>query len=324
MSSTHDFESLIPHMKRAGLMATVLAALITSMFGWSLGENFLAKVSLAGLLALCTFIVAYALVAAHAAYKRGMYGVSVAATALFLVGVTVEFLSHTGFTAANRDATISQANFTTTAYEDTRGTIKDLEAKLSRATEERLLMKPKASVAAARATISTSEAHKLWRYTDGCKTTKGNQSRAFCDKYFSAQADVALWDQIAKQEMAIGEIEGELKEARANSSTKEIGHASGASQGRILAAMATGNMAPDSQAQFWSGVGISALLALFAICAGGLLNFVAFAFDTAGRAGRALASSVADAGTTIVQVQDDFARELAAIIRQAGSTLKAA
>ena len=294
MTHNSDFESLIPHMKRAGFTATALAAVITSMFGFQLGENIVAKFAMAGLLALATFIVGYSLVAAYEAHKRGMKGVAAAAVALFAIGVTVEFMSHTGFTAANRDASIQQANFQSTTYADSRGNVKDLEAKVARMSDERSLMKPVNSPAKAKAVIQFSEAHKFWNSTDNCKATKGPQTRAFCDAYLSAQADLSLWDSIAKQETKIAEGEVALRDARAESGTKQAGHAAGASQSMILASLATGQENPDQAAQFWSGVGVSALLALFAIAAGGLLNFIAFAFDAPRKAVEAAKSAAAN------------------------------
>ena len=58
-----NFDSLIPHMKRPASVATATAAVITFKFGWALGEDVTASLALAILLALCTFIVRYALVA---------------------------------------------------------------------------------------------------------------------------------------------------------------------------------------------------------------------------------------------------------------------
>lgn len=299
--SLDTFDDLIPRMKQAGFVAAVLAAVITSMFGWQLGENFLAKASLAGLLALCTFIVSYALVAAYHAYQRGMPTVSAAATGLFVVAVCVEFMSHTGFTAANRDATAQNAMVQTTAYEDSRGNVAMLEASLKRLQDERSAMQPVRSAAVARAVIDTTEAHKLFRgATEGCKVTKGPQSRLLCETYHAAKADLALWDQISVQEGKLADAQKQLADARTAAATKVAGHSAGASQGVILAAMATGNEKPGETAVFWSGVGLSALIALFAICASGLLNFIAFAFDGARSAATFAGSAVAGVSTTVI------------------------
>lgn len=286
MTNTKTFDDLIPHMKRAGFVATALAAVITAKFGWSLGEDRVAQFSLAGLLALCTFIVGYSLVAAFHAYERGMKSVGHASVALFGIAVCMEFLSHTGFTAANRDATIQHASLQTTAYADSRGNVDLWQATLKRLTDERSMMTPKRSAAEARAVIDRTEAHKLYRgATEGCKITKGPQSRALCDDYLNAKADLSLWDQISVQEGKLADAQGKLEQARMTAGAKTVDHASAASQGTILAAIATQEQTPTDNAVFWAGVGISALIALFAIAAGGLLNFIAWSFDAKGVAG---------------------------------------
>lgn len=278
----NSFDDLIPHMKRAGFVATGLAALITSSFGWTLGENLLAKVSLAGLLALCTFIVGYALVAAYHAFQRGMYAVAGAAVTLFVVGVIVEFLSHTGFTASHRDATMHQASFQQTSVADLRGTIASLE-KDEKRIQDRLRMAPARNADQAQAAIDNAKAHRFWSMTKECTETKGPQTRAFCDAYRAAEADKAGSSDVLLHREELKATQEKLAKARAEFAKAPVAHASAASQGVILASMATFDEKPSDSAVFWAGVGISSLLALFAICAGGLLNFIAFAFDTVAR-----------------------------------------
>ena len=319
---SNSFDDLIPWMKGAGFTATLCAAVITAMFGWQLGENALASLSLSVLLALCTFIVGYSLVAAYHAWKRDMKGVAVAAASLFAIAIVVEFASHTSFNAANRDATLQHAAMQTVSYEDARGTVKDLEAKVQRLTDERNVMKPSQSVAAARAAIQNAEAHRWFAgLTKGCTVTKGPQSRAFCDAYFSAQADVALWDQIAQQEIKLGEAEGELRAARAASGEQAVGHSAGASSNAVFASLVTRTKAPDEEALFWSGIGLSALIALFAIAAGGLLNFIAYAFEPVKNGAKALAEQATEAARgmleqTVVHVDDRSTLELLARLKR--------
>lgn len=278
MTDSRDFDRLIPHMKRAGFIATALAAIITAQFGWALGENILAKLSLAGLLALCTFIVGYALVAAHQAFSRNMPVIGAASVALFAVACSVEFLSHTGFTAANRDATVQAASLTRIAYEDTRHTIRTLERDIDRM-QDRLKLAPLRTADAAQAAIDRAKADRFWKLTDGCAETKGPQTRKFCDGYASAVADVSLATERMTIQAELKAKQDELAAAKRKSAITNIGHASGASQGIILASMATMNDKPDAQATYWAGVGIAAILALAAICFGGLLNLIAYAFD---------------------------------------------
>jgi hypothetical protein len=121
---------------------------------------------------------------------------------------------------------VEKSNLHKTALMTTQnvtGSLAQAEKKLARLTEERSLMKPTQSVAAARAVVQTSEAHKWFTgLTEGCKVTKGAQTRGFCEKYFSAQADVALWDQIAKQEIAIGDAESAVTAAKATMASTKI------------------------------------------------------------------------------------------------------
>lgn len=288
---SNSFDELIPHMRRAGFVATSLAAVITAMFGWQLGENVVASVCLAGLLALCTFIVGYALVAAYHAYKRGMPGVSAAACGLFAVAVAVEFLSHTGFNAANRDATIQQATFETTGYQDTRKNISNLEADLARLEAKHDWQKAYEPAEAYDDKIRVAEEKATYEESrGGCK----KRCLALKQEAASLKAERAIaQDRVAvKEEIKLAKAE--LKAAREEAGHKTVGHAAGASQGAIIAAVASQNEKPSASAQFWTGVGISALLALFAICAGGLLNFIAYAFEPAVKAVQEVAERVTE------------------------------
>lgn len=67
---------------------------------------------------------------------------------------------------------------------------------------------------ALQAKLDNARAHKFWDMTDGCKATKGPQTRAFCDAYRQAEADKAT----ALRKLEIGEeikiAEQELATAR--------------------------------------------------------------------------------------------------------------
>jgi hypothetical protein len=290
MSAHGHIDELVPHMKRAGFVATGLAALITAQFGWALGESVVASISLAGLLALCTFIVGYALTAAWSAYKRGLWGVGHAAVALFAVACCVEFLSHLGYTAAHRDASISQAGLQRTVYEDGRAAVTEAQRKLATIDQRLSWMeaavngKPVRTVDAADQDVAKAEAHRFWAATESCTRTTGPQTRSFCDAYRTAVAERSLAGEkvlLLEERKMVADAAAKARQVSVVQSASAHG-AAGASQGRILASVVTLDAAPDEQKQFWAGVGISALLALFAIAAGGLLNFVAYGLDGGG------------------------------------------
>lgn len=274
----NDFDKLIPKAKRLGLIATLTAAAITAQFGWHLGKGLLEQISLATLLAICTVIVGYALTFAFQAYSRGMREVGHAAVALFAIGVTVEFLSHTGFTASNRETTIAQSRLHNTLANQNFGEVDQLSRTVNRL-EERLRMVPQRNAEQAQAAIDNAMAHRFWAVTDGCKRTTGPQTREYCSAYASAVADKAGATEAITMREELKLARADLAKARAASAASNTDPATAASQGLALASMLTLNDKPGEQAVYWAGIGISSLLALFAIAAGGLLNFVAYAFD---------------------------------------------
>lgn len=73
---------------------------------------------------------------------------------------------------------------------DTRAAVKRAEAEVNRL-EKRLASQPVRTADAAQAAIDNAMAHKWWKLTDGCKATKGPQTRSFCSDYASAVADKA-------------------------------------------------------------------------------------------------------------------------------------
>lgn len=274
----HD---LIPWIKRAGLVATTLAAAITAQFGWALGETIVAKISLAGLLALCTYVVGYALSTAYDAWQRGLYGVSAAAAGLFSIAVCVEFVSHAGFTASHRDGTIKQASMQTTSHEDARATILSLQSDIKRL-GERVRMTPQQPAGEAEAVIDAAHAHKWWRATAQCTSPKGPQTRTWCDAFRAAEATLKGWADIRAAEAGLSKARIDLAAAEQHGRARGIGHAAAASQGVIMASVMTATERPDSSAVYWAGLGISSLLALFAIAVGSLSNLIAYALDGAG------------------------------------------
>jgi hypothetical protein len=113
--------------------------------------------------------------------------------------------------AANNDLKtgVQKAAFVTQG--DVDKTEAMLEKKVSRL-EERLRMMPARTAEAARAAQDNARAHRWWGVTDGCKTTKGPDTRKFCSEYASAVADESM----AKDAMTRAE---ELKMAQAELAT---------------------------------------------------------------------------------------------------------
>lgn len=274
-----DFDALLPHAKRAGAVATSLAAVIAGSFGWTIGAGLVEQVCFAVGLGLASFIVGYGLVFAYHAWKRQLYGVAVAAVALFAVAVSVEFLSHVGFTASHRTANIQQAVVQTAAYTDHRKIIADLERDLARLEAKHDWQRSMDSPESYDAKLKAMEGDLIWKRTKQCTDATLPDSREFCARYGSLKAERAIaHDRIVVAE-EIRLTRERLEKAREEAKNVQMGHSTVANQGVVLASLLSGDLNPDEEVQTWTNYGISALLALFFITAG-LLNFVAYAFET--------------------------------------------
>lgn len=136
-------------------------------------------------------------------------------------GVTVwavcffySFVQSMGVAATSQEAGAALRQAKHIVAEDASEDVAQLQDKYNKAVETRAKMKPARSAADARAELDKAEAHKFWQMTDGCKATKGPQTRAFCDTYRSAEADLRSWDAIGRQDATIEEARKTLKDAK--------------------------------------------------------------------------------------------------------------
>lgn len=255
--------TLVPWAKRAGFVATCLAAAIAASFGAAQGEGFIGKVCLAAGLALASFIVGYSLVFAYAAFKDRKPIVGIAATSLFAVAVCVELLSHLGFTAASRQADLTQARHQTNTYSDARG-------ELERARADLAAMKQTRTPAAISADMQAIEIRPWFAGTANC-SAPGTYTNT-CRRY------LALKGELGAAQARAG-LDKRVQTLAAKAAETTTGHSTAGAQSTALAAMAAGTTKPTAEQEFWTNIGISALLAVFFVMSG-LLNFIAFAFDS--------------------------------------------
>lgn len=79
---------------------------------------------------------------------------------------------------------------------------------------QRIEMAPKRGPEAAQAAINRAKADRFWNVTSGCTETKGPQTRAFCDAYASAVADLEGGKNLKVWRAEQEQIAAELKEVR--------------------------------------------------------------------------------------------------------------
>lgn len=146
-------------------------------------------------------------------YDRAVGGMAIGAM-LCLPALAFSYSNAIGSAAVQQSeaAGLQKANFRKT--KNTESTVKESEFSLKTAQEARSKLTPLRSAADARAAIDSAQAHKWWAYTDSCSKPKGKESRAWCDKYRSAQADIKMWDDISVQDARIDALQAKLAEAR--------------------------------------------------------------------------------------------------------------
>lgn len=110
-------------------------------------------------------------------------------------------------------AGMQKAAFRKTVNSETA--VKEAEFALQAAMDARSKLTPKRSAADARAAIDSAQAHRWWANTEKCTEAKGPQRQAFCNDYRSAVADLALWDDISREDARIANLKAKTDEARA-------------------------------------------------------------------------------------------------------------
>lgn len=101
-----------------------------------------------------------------------------------------------------------------TASDDLRKSEEEATFALKAAQDARSKLKPQRAAADARAAIDSAQAHKWWKYTNGCAEPKGKESRAWCDTYRSAVSDLAMWDDISREDARIGNLKAKVDDVR--------------------------------------------------------------------------------------------------------------
>ena len=108
-------------------------------------------------------------------------------------------------------AGIQKAAFVRT--QDAAASEEELKADVKRI-QDRLKMAPTRTPEAARAAQDNAKAHRWWKYTEECKSTKGPQTREFCSNYASAVADESLATEALKLREELKVKQAELHAVR--------------------------------------------------------------------------------------------------------------
>lgn len=116
--------------------------------------------------------------------------------------------------------------------------------------EERMKLKPLRNAEQAQAAIDNARAHKFWTSTDGCKATKGPQTRSFCSDYASAIADKAGATDAMQVKEELKSAKDDLAKARAEAAAAPAQFSEARSDLSLLKRVS--NMS-DEDAEMFSG-----------------------------------------------------------------------
>jgi len=258
-----SIDKIIPWAKRAGFLATCLAAAAAAQFGWDQGSGHVGKaLTLAGFCVLASFVVGYAPVFAFNAYRQGARTIGHAAVVLLVVGIAVEAVGAFGFNAAARFSGVQVAQRTIETNSDIRSDIIRKEADLA-------AMKPTRAPAAISADMANIESRAWFAGTVACSSV-GNYGNS-CKRYNGFKGELA-------SAQARASLDKELRDLKSRAATADLGQSDVGSQTRIIASAANFAVTPSAEQEYWTFVSVSALFTLFMVLSG-LINFIAYGID---------------------------------------------
>lgn len=196
-----------PHNNRFAMNVTklmvggsLIAAVIMAVhYGWSKGSD--TALSIAFVIALV--VVAFGEVLSWHSVAASWYERRAGACLFWLVlGCSLSLGTlYTNFSTAagsgEKVAVVKTADFNSydavkSDLASDRAKLARLEGRLSWMTGTAVRGKPVGTIEGAEAKMNEANAHKFWKLTDGCKETKGPQTREFCANFAAAKEEYAL------------------------------------------------------------------------------------------------------------------------------------
>lgn len=138
-----------------------------------------------------------------AAIKNRMWSQAAASAIVGVVVTTYSLTSALGHAALNRFDTTGHRAVEAQSYKDLRGDLKRAQDQLSWIPQHRPAL-------AVQGEIEGLKSQRAWKWTDGCKTIEGKQSREFCQKYHALSAEMASGQQAESLEARIAEIQSKI------------------------------------------------------------------------------------------------------------------
>lgn len=273
--------------KWLGRFFTVIAALMTAYVGWQLGgESRFASILIASGLAAVTVGVSILLNFVDLANRAGAKTVARAVFGFWVICVGAEYFTHTAFNVSHRAQNVDTATTQTTRYDDVRSQAAE-EANKRLFLEKRLadLQEGKGAgtgwvstkpVAAWQAEIGNMEGDRVFKRSKSCGNVTVAESRSFCDRLKDMRANLAAAVEMQTVQDQLALTEKALKETRTVSAETKKGESVAFEQTKMVASLATFDLAPSASAIAWANMGIGAFLSLIFSFAATVFNFLGY------------------------------------------------
>lgn len=261
-----SIDELQTYARRLGKFFTAIAALMAASAGWHLGGNsWLAAVLLCGLFGGLTVATAFMLNFVDLAWSSNERKI---AGGLFVAWIALcvgEYGSHVAFGTSHRAANIETATLQNTRYDDGRSMIADTEAQIKLWT----------------ARLAQLEAQNAWATTVNAEALRAQEAaerrRGGCGpKCLEVQAKIAIAEETGTLRKQIEASKAVLANLRTKSATTEKGDSIALNQSALFATIATGSLAPTTQALAWANIGIGAYVSLLSTFLGTIFNWLGF------------------------------------------------
>lgn len=275
----HTLDDLRKRFRQVGGGLTVVSALMTGVFGWSMGSNVVMAAVLAAGLMCATFASAYVWPFVAAAYRDRAWSTFAFLAAFGILCTGTDLSTNFGSIAWQRTADVDTA-LKQDAVHDARGDAvsedKTALAEARQSLDQLKLANPWATTTTASALRAELPAIEEAIKQEAARVKCGPKCLALKEKKSGIEAKIATAESMNGTAIRIADLEKRLESRREVAVTTKKGESATRDMNLNLASMFTLSLQPTEAAQHWTNKGVAWLVAgFFAFGAMGC-NFVGF------------------------------------------------
>lgn len=275
----HTLDDLRVRFRQVGGGLTVVSALMTGVFGWSMGSNLVMSAILAAGLMCATFASAYAWPFVAAAYRDKHWGTFAFLAAFAVLCTGTDLSTNFGSIAWQRTADVDTALKQDVVHDERTEALTEGKTNLAlwRAQYDKLVAEQPwvgaVNAEALRAQLASANlAIELEAKRGGCKAKCLVRTKERDD----IATKIALAEEKADLTKKIEATKRVIDSAREVAVTTKKGESATRDMNLNLASMFTLSLAPTAEAQHWTNKGVAWLVAAFFAFGAMGCNFVGF------------------------------------------------